>query len=123
METRRRNLRAWVERNGVPQKERSLFSQLKGDYSFGERLARRLEQTYGMGHLYLDTPGADVAQPQQDGRLAASMQLRIETAEELRLLTIYRLANEREREAINDVVESMGALIDERTRDQTKARR
>jgi phage repressor protein C with HTH and peptisase S24 domain len=53
-ETRRENLRRWVAENGTPAKERSLFSQLKANGSFGERVARRLEADYKMGDGYLD---------------------------------------------------------------------
>ncbi|MDN4057145.1 S24 family peptidase [Massilia sp. YIM B02769] len=56
VETRRENLRRWVAANGTPAKERSFFSQLQKDASFGERVARRLEQQYKMGVGYLDTP-------------------------------------------------------------------
>jgi len=56
VETRRENLRRWVAANGTPAKERSFFSQLQKDASFGERVARRLEQQYKMGAGYLDTP-------------------------------------------------------------------
>lgn len=55
-ETRRENLRRWVAENGTPVKERSLFSQLKANGSFGERVARRLEADYKMGDGYLDRP-------------------------------------------------------------------
>jgi hypothetical protein len=56
---RRANLKAWVEVNGTPQKERSFFSQLVlGDCSFGERAARRIEHDYNMAPMYLDTRGA-----------------------------------------------------------------
>jgi SOS-response transcriptional repressor LexA len=55
-ETRRENLRRWVVENGTPAKERSLFSQLKANGSFGERVARRLEADYRMGDGYLDRP-------------------------------------------------------------------
>jgi hypothetical protein len=51
---RRHNLARWLETNSVPPKEKSLFSQLKGGGSFGERVARRLEHVYGMGEGYLD---------------------------------------------------------------------
>ncbi|MBD8531473.1 MULTISPECIES: LexA family transcriptional regulator [unclassified Massilia] len=54
VETRRENLRRWVAANGTPVKERSFFSQLQKDASFGERVARRLEQQYKMGAGYLD---------------------------------------------------------------------
>lgn len=53
-ETRRENLRRWVAENGTPVKERSLFSQLKANGSFGERVARRLEADYKMGEKFLD---------------------------------------------------------------------
>lgn len=55
-DTRRANLTRWAEKNGVPKKEKSLFSQLKGDGSFGEKVARRLESEYKMGAGFLDTP-------------------------------------------------------------------
>lgn len=53
-ENRRENLRRWVAENGTPAKERSLFSQLKANGSFGERVARRLEADYKMGDGFLD---------------------------------------------------------------------
>jgi hypothetical protein len=57
-EIRRANLMRWLERNSVPPKEKSLFSQLKGGASFGERVARRLEVQYGMGVGFLDADEA-----------------------------------------------------------------
>jgi phage repressor protein C with HTH and peptisase S24 domain len=56
IETRRENLRRWVAEHGTPQKERSMFSQLKAHGSFGEKVARRLEVDYKMGPGYLDKP-------------------------------------------------------------------
>ena len=53
-EIRRANLARWLQTNSAPPKEKSLFSQLKGGGSFGERVARRLESDYGMGAGYLD---------------------------------------------------------------------
>lgn len=51
------NLKNWADRNGVPSKEKSYFSQLiTGTASFGEKAARRLEEKYNMGDSYLDTP-------------------------------------------------------------------
>lgn len=55
-DTRRHNLRSWVERHGRPPSEKSYFSQLLKDQSFGERVARRLERQYGMGEGFLDSP-------------------------------------------------------------------
>ena len=66
VETRRENLRRWVAEHGTPAKEKSLFSQLKANGSFGERVARRLEEQYKMGAGYLDTPlGTPAAQSTQ----------------------------------------------------------
>jgi hypothetical protein len=56
IDIRRKNLEKWVATHGVPTKEKSLFSQLKGTASFGEKVARRLEDDYKMGTGYLDTP-------------------------------------------------------------------
>ncbi|WP_250518623.1 hypothetical protein [Caballeronia sp. ATUFL_M1_KS5A] len=53
-DTRRANLAEWLKTHSVPQREKSLFSQLKGGASFGERLARRLESDYSMGEGFLD---------------------------------------------------------------------
>jgi hypothetical protein len=60
-ELRRHNLRAWVERHGRPSTEKSYFSQLLKDQSFGERVARRLERQYGMGEGFLDAPVPEAA--------------------------------------------------------------
>lgn len=54
---RRERLREWLQTHAVPPREKSYFSQLKTTGSFGEKAARRLEEKYGMGHMYLDTPG------------------------------------------------------------------
>jgi hypothetical protein len=59
-DTRRENLRRWINDNGVPAKEKSYFSQLLSGASFGERAARRLESTYSMGNGYLDSQAANV---------------------------------------------------------------
>ncbi len=54
---RAQNLKIWTDRNGVPAKEKSYFSQLTtGAASFGEKAARRIEDDYNMGAGYLDTP-------------------------------------------------------------------
>jgi SOS-response transcriptional repressor LexA len=60
VETRRANLRRWVADNGTPTKEKSLFSQLKSNGSFGERVARRLEEQYKMGKGWLDQAHSEV---------------------------------------------------------------
>jgi phage repressor protein C with HTH and peptisase S24 domain len=56
-EVRRRRLSEWFSRNAIPEKEKSYISQLiNGHSSFGEKAARRLEKSYGMGDGYLDRP-------------------------------------------------------------------
>lgn len=56
---RRERLLEWLKDHSAPPEEKSYFSQLKGYGSFGEKAARRLEQKYGMGDMYLDTPVAE----------------------------------------------------------------
>lgn len=63
-EIRRANLRAWVQQNGAPSKEKSYFSQvLSGTAPIGERAARRLERDYRMGEGFLDVPQRGDANP------------------------------------------------------------
>ena len=48
-------LKAFFANKTLPEKEKSYLSQLMhGAASFGEKAARRLEGTYGMGDGYLD---------------------------------------------------------------------
>ncbi|VEJ54593.1 LexA family protein [Pragia fontium] len=52
---RQKRLKHWFADKAIPQKEKSYLSQLiNGKASFGERAARRLENTYGMPDKYLD---------------------------------------------------------------------
>jgi len=54
-DTRRQNLKIWFETHSIPPSEKSYISQLiNGKASFGEKAARRLEETYGMDKFYLD---------------------------------------------------------------------
>ncbi|MBH3155877.1 helix-turn-helix transcriptional regulator [Serratia ureilytica] len=62
-ENRRERLKAWFSERTIPAKEKSYLSQLMtGKASFGEKAARRLEQSYGMPSGFLD--GAN------DGKIA-----------------------------------------------------
>lgn len=95
-ETRRANLRRWVAINGTPRKEKSFFSQLKGTASFGERVARRLEEQYAMGNGFLDRPVdasvepiAVVPQKPKEARLILAYE------DEEQLLDDYRHADPR----------------------------
>jgi SOS-response transcriptional repressor LexA len=73
VEIRRANLRRWVAQNGTPPKEKSLFSQLKANGSFGERVARRLETQYKMGTGWLDQPHDDAPLPFDSNVVPASI--------------------------------------------------
>nr|8C3L_A Chain A, Phage repressor protein CI [Escherichia coli O157:H7]8C3L_C Chain C, Phage repressor protein CI [Escherichia coli O157:H7] len=53
-EIRRLRLKEWFKDKTLPPKEKSYLSQLmSGRASFGEKAARRIEQTYGMPEGYL----------------------------------------------------------------------
>lgn len=55
MEIRRKRLAEWFENRSIPAKEKSYISQLlRGKAPFGEKAARRLEQSYGMDPFYLE---------------------------------------------------------------------
>lgn len=112
---RRENLRRWIAKHGTPSKEKSLFSQLKSTGSFGEKVARRLEQQYKMGDLYLDTPEAEVqtppVAPEDDRSLGNALKLTCETAEELRLLIAYRLGDAMDRQMMDDLVDEVRARL------------
>jgi hypothetical protein len=63
VEIRRARLALWFKDMAMPEEEKSYLSQLKkGKASFGEKAARRLEKTYDMPSMYLDTP-LDAAVP------------------------------------------------------------
>jgi len=118
IETRRENLRRWIAEHGTPAKERSLFSQLKADGSFGERVARRLEEQYRMGAGYLDRDlEGDKPQPKvkesqgaaNDGAGADEL-----LARAVELLETYRSAGPADRDRIDRLVRNirdrMGAV-------------
>lgn len=57
---RQENLKIWFSDKQIPSKEKSYISQLtKGTASFGEKAARRLENDYNMGEMYLDQVDAN----------------------------------------------------------------
>lgn len=79
----------------------------------------RLCEVLGVTERYLMT-GEEP--PPDEPNEARSLGLEAETAAELRLLSVYRLANQRERAEIDGVVESMRALIEDRTRSDKSKR-
>lgn len=55
VKTRRRKLKIWFSDKAIPEKEKSYISQLiNASASFGEKAARRLEETYKIPPGYLD---------------------------------------------------------------------
>lgn len=63
--TRELRLRQWFAARAIPADEKSYLSSLMSGKasSFGERAARRLEETYGMPAHFLDTPAPDDSMP------------------------------------------------------------
>jgi len=84
-DTRRHNLQRWLDTHSVPPSEKSLFSQLKGGGSFGERVARRLENDYKMGDGYLDRPAGEIETPKRTTKrpLSAEAKKLIQCAERI----------------------------------------
>lgn len=75
-ENRIARLREWFAERSIPPEEKSYFSQLlSGTASFGEKAARRLEESYGMPAMYLDTPigGGIVAGMEYSGARATRL--------------------------------------------------
>lgn len=57
---------------------------------------------------------------QPEARLIDLLSTKAESADELKMLIVYRSANERERQEIDAVIEEMRSLIEGRARDQAK---
>jgi phage repressor protein C with HTH and peptisase S24 domain len=75
-ELRRNRLREWFATRPIPAREKSYLSQLMNEKaSFGEKAARRLEETYCMGTGYLDS--------EIDSSLWEARQLRLANARNL----------------------------------------
>lgn len=67
------NLKKWFEDRTLPQKDKSLISQLmSGKASFGEKVSRRLEEEYGMGVGYLD--GQNTPKPESNAKITGVME-------------------------------------------------
>lgn len=112
-EIRRAKLRQWFSARSVPTREKSYISQLLKDGNpFGERAARRLENTYGMGHMFLDTLESEDAgrqsvpdgQPPQAPPQASNVDPLLQA---MRLLELFRSADERGRADMLRLAESL----------------
>jgi hypothetical protein len=109
-ELRRQNLQRWVDTHSVPPHEKSLFSQLKGGGSFGERLARRLEDDYSMGAGYLDRQIGETETPKRAGKrpLSAEAKKLIQWAERIDSLGVPARKIISHVASILELAESMG---------------
>lgn len=86
---RREKLKEWFANETLPRKEKSTLSQLmRGNETFGPRVARRLERDYGMPRGYLD--GLSATQVRSSQR--QSLGDRIRTLRKERDLTQLQLA-------------------------------
>lgn len=95
--------------------------------SQGTTLLASMAAALGVSALWLETGKGPREAGAASGPLSTSgdeatgfLELRAETAAELRLLSIYRIANERERAAIDSAVERVRRLIEERLGNETK---
>ena len=67
METRRLNLKNWLDGKALPKREKSYFSQLlTGAIPFGERAARRIEREYNLPVNFLDVSVSENAQTKKE---------------------------------------------------------
>lgn len=115
---------------GISQKElaakigtsQPALSLLESGESQGTTFLARIASILCVNPLWLETGKGtrELATVLPQAGPGGSLNLKAETAEEMQLLMIYRSANEREREAINDVINEMRLLIEARVRDQTK---
>lgn len=88
VEIRRRNLHSWFSQRSIPPREKSYISQLiNGKAAFGEKAARRLEATYGMPLMYLDTAGDP---DNTNKKIRSPIYPAAQNAEEAALLMAYR---------------------------------
>jgi transcriptional regulator with XRE-family HTH domain len=96
------------------------LSELETGESAGTTYLARIASALAFNALWLETGrGPREHEPesvQESSGLLGALEVKAESAAELRLLSIYRLANMREREAIDDTVEQMRRLIETRAR-------
>ncbi|PAU12027.1 hypothetical protein BTQ04_18930 [Escherichia coli] len=93
-EIRRLRLKEWFKDRTLPPKEKSYLSQLmSGKATFGEKAARRIEQTYGMPGGYLDIEPEDIAESPSSRSIAL-------TPNQLELLQIFSAFPDNEQQEI-----------------------
>lgn len=93
-EIRRLRLKEWFKDRTLPPKEKSYLSQLmSGKATFGEKAARRIEQTYGMPGGYLDIEPEDITESPSSRSIAL-------TPNQLELLQIFSAFPDNEQQEI-----------------------
>lgn len=106
-----------AEKVGIAQ---ASISGLETSESYGTTYVARLAAALGVSPLWLETGKGPREPVAGEGAPTSLLELRAETAAELKLLVVYRSANERERAEIDAVIDEMSALIEARRRDQAK---
>lgn len=107
------------KRSGLKQ---SSISDLEVGKSQGTTYLATLAAALGVNPMWLETGRGprEAGQTARDQEEPGILDLKAETVAELRLLGVYRLANEREREAIDNLIKRVERAVNERARDQTK---
>jgi hypothetical protein len=108
---RRARLREWFATRSIPPKEKSYISQLlKEGNPFGERAARRLENTYGMGEMFLDTVDAPDNQEPTSSNMNSHLyhaQAPDTLLQAIRLLELFHRTDERGRSDMLRLAETL----------------
>ena len=97
---RRENLRRWTQAHGVPQEEKSFFSQILGGSSFGERAARRLERDYKMGDGFLDKQDSKQLALVAESAKPPAAEGPVESDDIIELITLFQQSSQKGRQFI-----------------------
>lgn len=106
----------FVEKTGINQGEASAL--LSGKKSFGEKKARKIEADSNLPVGWLDQIDGEVPEAPPPLRAPEStivsnaLNLACETANELRMLSVYRLAGKAGREIIDIAVDEVSSELD-----------
>jgi transcriptional regulator with XRE-family HTH domain len=111
--------KALADKIGIKQPS---LSQLESGESHRTTYISRIATELGVNALWLETGRGprDAAGAGQSTPSSGSLNLKAETATELQMLLVYRSANEREREAVDDLIDELRLKIEARARDQVK---
>lgn len=106
----------YIEQTGADQSEVSSLTRIDSTRSFGENKARAIEESNGLPVGWLDLPIGEPADlpppPVRKTLVSSATDMSAETAAEMKMLTIYRLANKNGRKMIDLAVENVSRTID-----------